>query len=104
MRKDIFEVIFMEKKENGKVNYSKIAKQYDCDPRTVKRYFYSRDSNPIQRKGRTIIRVTDGYEDIIERKYLESSAPAIAIFHFLKDNYDYKGSYSTIKSFTHNLK
>lgn len=104
MRKDIFEVIFMEKKENGKVNYSKIAKQYDCDPRTVKRYFYSRDSNPIQRKGRTIIRVIDGYEDIIERKYLESSAPAIAIFHFLKDNYDYKGSYSTIKSFTHNLK
>ncbi len=44
MRKDIFEVIFMEKKENEKVNYSKIAKQYDCNPRTVKRYFYSRDS------------------------------------------------------------
>lgn len=104
MRKDIFEVIFMEKKENEKVNYSKIAKRYDCDPRTVKRHFNSRDSNPTQRKSRKIIKVIDGYEEIIEKKYLNSNAPAIAIFKFLKDKYNHKGSYSTIKSYTHNLK
>ena len=39
MRKELFEVLYMEKKENGKVNFSKIARQYDCDPRIVKRCF-----------------------------------------------------------------
>ena len=104
MRKDIFEVLYMEKKENGKINYSKIAKQYDCDPRTVKRYFNERDSNPTIRKPRIIVKVIQGFEEIIEKKYVESGAPAIAIYNFLKEKYGYKGSYTSIKTFTHNLK
>ncbi|MBO4516555.1 IS21 family transposase [bacterium] len=104
MRKDIFEVLYMEKKENGKINYSKIAKQYNCDPRTVKRYYNERDSNPTIRKPRIIIKVIQGFEEIIEKKYVESGAPAIAIYNFLKERYGYKGSYTSIKTFTHNLK
>lgn len=104
MRKDIFEIIFMENKENGKINYSKIARQYDCDPRTVKRYFKSREKQPIVRKSRIIKKVTDGFENIIEEKYIEFNAPAIAIYHLLKEKYGYNGSYTTIKTFTHNLK
>lgn len=104
MRKDIFEVLYMEKKENGKINYSKIAKQYNCDPRTVKRYYNERDSNPTTRKPRIIVKVIQGFEEIIEKKYVESGAPAIAIYNFLKERYGYKGSYTSIKTFTHNLK
>ena len=104
MRKDIFEVLYMEKKENGKINYSKIAKQYNCDPRTVKRYYNERDSNPTIRKPRIIVKVIQGFEEIIEKKYVESGAPAIAIYNFLKEKYGYKGSYTSIKTFTHNLK
>ena len=104
MRKDIFEVLYMEKKENGKINYSKIAKQYNCDPRTVKRYYNERDSNPTIRKPRIIVKVIQGFEEIIEKKYVESGAPAIAIYNFLKERYGYKGSYTSIKTFTHNLK
>ena len=104
MRKDIFEVLYMEKKENGKINYSKIAKQYNCDPRTVRRYYNERDSNPTIRKPRIIVKVIQGFEEIIEKKYVESGAPAIAIYNFLKERYGYKGSYTSIKTFTHNLK
>ena len=104
MRTDIFEVIFMENKEKGRINYSKIAKQYDCDPRTVKRYFNARDENPTVRKPREIKRLTDGLEDIIEEKYVVHHAPAISIYNLLVERYKYKGSYTTIKSFTHELK
>ncbi len=104
MRTDIFEAIFMEIKNNGKINYSKIAKQYNCDPRTVKRYFNARDATPTIRKSRKITKVTNGLEDIIATKYLEYNAPAIAIYNLLKESYGYKGSYTTIKEFTHTLK
>ena len=56
-----FETIFMENKLKGKINYSKIAKQYDCDPRTVNRYFNARNENPTVRKSRKIKKVTDGF-------------------------------------------
>lgn len=56
-----FEAIFMENKLKGKINYSKIAKQYDCDPRTVNRYFNARNENPTVRKSRKIKKVTDGF-------------------------------------------
>ena len=104
MRTDIFEVIFMENKEKRRINYSKIAKQYDCDPRTVKRYFNARDENPTVRKPREIKRLTDGLEDIIEEKYVIHHAPAIAIYNLLVERYKFKGSYTTIKTYTHELK
>lgn len=104
MRKDVFEAVFMAKKENLKINCSKIARQYNCDARTVKRYLVERDNNPTVRKPRIITKVTDGYEEIIRKKYLEYNAPAIAIYNLLKENYGYKGSYTSIKSFTHKLK
>jgi len=104
MRTDIFEAIFMASKNNGKINCAEIARQYNCDVRTVRRYYNARDKNPTIRKPREIKKVTDGLESIIKEKYLDYKAPAIAIYHFLKEKYGYKGSYSTIKEFTHNLK
>ena len=104
MRKDIFEVIFMAKKNDSKINFAEIARQYGCDPRTVKRYFNARDQNPLVRKSRKLNKVTDGFEELIKDKYINHHAPAIAIFNLLKSNYGYKGSYTSIKTFTHQLK
>ncbi len=104
MRNDVFEAVFMAKKENLKVNYSAIARQFNCDTRTVKRYYEEMENNPTVRKPRVIVKVTDGYEEIITKKYLEYNAPAIAIYCLLKEKYGYKGSYTSIKNFTHKLK
>lgn len=104
MRKDICEAIFMAKRNDIKINYSKIARTYGCDPRTVKSYFERDETIPLKRKERIITKVTDGLEEIIKDKYLVDGAPAIAIYNFLKDRYKYNGSYSTIKRFTHSLK
>ena len=41
MRKDIFERMEFMKKENIEPNYAELARIYQCDYRTVKRYFKS---------------------------------------------------------------
>lgn len=104
MRLDIKEVLHLKKINNESINYAKIAKQYDCDYRTVKKYYNERDDNLPLRKPRDVAKVTDGFEEIIKEKYLIDKAPAISIYNLLKDKYGYKGSYTTIKTFTHKLK
>ena len=87
MRKDVFEVLQMDK-EIQKVNYAKIARCMNCDWRTVKRHFNARDQNlPKIRKKRFVKKVINGFEEIIKEKYLNDGAPAIAIYHLLKDKY-----------------
>lgn len=104
MRTDIREVAHVKKRNKEKIKYAPIARQYDCDYRTVKKYYNERDDTPKGRKPRVVNKKTDGFESIIKVKYLENKAPAIAIYNLLKDEYGYTGSYSTIKAYTHNLK
>jgi len=104
MRTDIREVAHVKKRNKEKIKYAPIARQYDCDYRTVKKYYNERDDTPTGRKPRVVNKKTDGFESIIKVKYLENKAPAIAIYNLLKDEYGYTGSYSTIKAYTHNLK
>lgn len=104
MRKDIFEAVFMETKNDEKINYSSVARQYNCDPRTVKRYFETRAENPTIRKPRVVKRKLDGFENIIEDKFLNHHAPATGIFNVLKQKYGYLGSYSNVKRYVHSLK
>lgn len=104
MRVDIKEVLHLMTLNNEKVNYSKIAKQYGCDYRTVKKYYNERDENKPLRIPREVPKLTDGFESIIKEKYLENHAPATAIYKLLKDKYGYKGSYTTIKRFVRKLK
>lgn len=104
MRTDVFEAIFMTKKEKGKINYSKIAKQYNCDWRTVKHYYEARDQNPTVRKSRNLVKVTDGFETLITQKFLVEQAPVIEIYNVLKKNYGYLGSYTTLKRYTKKIK
>ena len=104
MRTDIKEVAHVKKRNREKIKYAKIARQYGCDYRTVKKYYNERDDSHVGRKPRVVSKKVDGFELIIEEKYIKNKAPAIAIYNLLKDEYGYTGSYSTIKAYTHNLK
>lgn len=102
-RKDILERVKHLMKENSeiKVNCSKLARQLNCDRRTVSRYI------DITRSGkeasqREYPKKTDGFEHIIEEK-VKTTAPAIAIYNYLAKEHGYTGSYSTIKRYIHNL-
>ena len=50
MRKDVFEVIDSMIDKGEKINYSKIARQYDCDYRTVKKYYKERNGDYKKRR------------------------------------------------------
>ena len=104
MRKDLIGALFMIKKSETKVNYSSIARKYNCDSRTVKKYYLKKDNDIGIRKPRVIKKLTDGFESIIYEKCIKECAPTIAVFKVLKDNYGYKGSYSTLKYYVKNLK
>ena len=102
-RKDIFERVkyIMKEHPEMKVNCSKLARQLNCDRRTVSRYVELAKNGKKPAK-RVYQKKTDGFENIIEEK-VKTTAPAIAIYHYLVKNHGYTGSYSTIKRYIHNL-
>ena len=103
LRKDIFERVkyIMKEQPEMKVNCSKLERQLNCDRRTVSRYVELAKNGKKPTK-RVYQKKTDGFEKIIEEK-VKTTAPAIAIYHYLVKNHGYKGSYSTLKRYIHNL-
>ena len=103
LRKDIFERVkyIMKEQPEMKVNCSKLARQLNCDRRTVSRYVELAKNGKKPAK-RVYQKKTDGFENIIVEK-VKTTAPAIAIYHYLVKNHGYTGSYSTIKRYIHNL-
>ena len=103
LRKDIFERVkyMMKEQPEMKVNCSKLARQLNCDRRTVSRYVELAKNGKKPTK-RVYQKKTDGFEKIIEEK-VKTTAPAIAIYHYLVKSHGYKGSYSTLKRYIHNL-
>lgn len=104
MRLDLADYIAYMKKHSEKINYASVARQYNCDYRTVKRYFENDVKITRERKQRKVTKKTDGFEAIIEEKAFTYHAPAIAIFHLLQEKYNYTGSYTLIKNYIHSLK
>ena len=103
LRKDIFERVkyIMKEQPEMKVNCSKLERQLNCDRRTVSRYVELAKNGKKPTK-RVYQKKTDGFEKIIEEK-VKTTAPARAIYHYLVKNHGYKGSYSTLKRYIHNL-
>lgn len=105
MRNDVREAVHMAKRNGEKINYAAYARQYNCDYRTVKKYYHERDDTLItSRKPRKVVKKIDGFEEIIKEKSLKYNAPAIAIYNLLKNDYGFTGSYSTIKAYVHTIK
>lgn len=79
------------------LNYSRIARQYNCNRKTVRRFFENKGKIPIPRKKRAYNSILDSFKDIVVEKVDEGST-AISIYHFLKKK-GYIGSYATIRDF-----
>ncbi|MEE1285717.1 MAG: IS21 family transposase [Ruminobacter sp.] len=95
MRIDITQIVKVCVMNGIKPNYSKIARQYNCDPRTVKRYYLNQQQT--KRKPRTVTKVLDSFEATVINK-IDCGANAYAIYNFIK-NKGYKGGYTTVKNF-----
>ena len=103
LRKDIYERVkyIMKEQSEMKVNCSELARRLNCDRRTIKRYVELAKNGEKPSK-RVYQKKTDGFEHIIEEK-VKTTAPAIAIYHYLVKEHGYTGSYSTLKRYIHNL-
>jgi len=100
MRKDIYERMKLMQKDGIKPNYAKLAKQYNCDYRTIKRYFENDIPTPTKRVSKP--RLIDPFKTIIETKY-DEGCTASAIYHFIAKR-GYKGKYTAIKEYCHSIK
>ncbi|ECP7771544.1 IS21 family transposase [Listeria monocytogenes] len=81
-------------------NFAALAKQYNCDYRTVKRYYeagLTGDLDKLRERKPSVPPLLHGFEEIIRDK-LELNCSAASIFYFLGKK-DYKGSYTTIKRY-----
>ena len=66
MRKDIYERIRIMKKDNIKPNFSEMARIYNCDYRTIKKYYEGEYQGAIERKKKPS--KLDPYREIIKEK------------------------------------
>ncbi len=86
MRKDVLEGVLRHIMNDIQPNYAALAKQYNCDYRTVKRYYEAgRKGNIDQLKKRksSSSPLLSGFEEIIRDK-LELSCSASSIYYFIK--------------------
>lgn len=76
-----------------KPNFALLAREYNLDYRTVKRYYEGYDGKPSNhnKKSKLII-----YNDIIEEKLNLKGCKISSLYFFLKEECDYKGSYSNL--------
>lgn len=76
-----------------KPNFSALAKEYHLDYRTVKRYYEGYNGKPAHHNKRSKLLELD---NIIEEKMNLKGAKVSALYFFLQEKYDYKGSYSNL--------
>lgn len=92
---------------NIKPNFSALAKEYECDYRTVKKKYEQEKLRDLGIKIDKKIRnhLVDDYKDIIDYK-LETipGIKAMSIYYFLKTEKSYEGSYSTIRNYVNQNK
>ncbi len=103
LRKDIYEGVLPFIMTHTKPNYAALAKQYNCDYRTVKRYYEAGISNKLpllaQKNKKTLV---SDFEDIIADK-LALGCSSSAIYHFISKR-GYRGSARTLRRYCRNTK
>ncbi|EJD1770024.1 IS21 family transposase [Listeria monocytogenes] len=100
MRKDVLEGVLRHIMNEIHPNFAALAKQYNCDYRTVKRYYeagLTGDLDKHRERKPSVPPLLHGFEEIIRDK-LELNCSAASIFYFLGKK-GYKGSYTTIKRY-----
>lgn len=99
MRKDIYERMKIMRQEGVKPNYSEIARRWNCDYRTVKRYF-EQDVIPIRKI--TKPSKLDAFRTIIEEK-ANLGCTASSIYHFIKKK-GYEGGETILREFVRSIR
>jgi Transposase and inactivated derivatives len=100
MRKDVLEGVSLHIMSETKPNFALLAKQYDCDYRTVKRYYdlgLERKLDELTQKRRPKSTLLDDYKEIINDK-LTLGCTGMSIYYFICKK-GYKGSYITVKRY-----
>ena len=85
MRKDVYEGVRFFMINDIKPNFNELGRQYNCDPRTVKKYYLEGSENSVKKDKDKPKRPSklDPFKEIIDQK-LELNCSAMAIFKFLK--------------------
>ena len=76
-----------------KPNFSALAKEHRLDYRTVKRYYEGYDGKPAHHNKKSKLIELDS---IIEEKLSIKGVKVSALYFFLQEEYNYKGSYSNL--------
>lgn len=103
MRVDVMNYIKEELKISPKLNISSIARRFNCNRRTVKKYIESGGDKPIPKV--PLIRrasLLDDYKELIKSKYT-LGCTAWSIYEFIKKQ-GYKGKYGLVKNFCNQYK
>jgi len=100
MRKDIKEYMNRIRKEGIKPNFSRIARRFNCDYRTAKKYYEEEliEKKEKPKRGSKL----DGYRETIKEK-LEYEAPASEILRFIQKQ-GYEGKYTILREYCKELK
>lgn len=99
MRKDILESITEHLMTGIKPNFADIARRYNCDYRTVKRYYDLGKEKTLEEasKRRVPPSLIENYKSIIEDK-LKLGCSVRSIYYFIQLK-GYQGSYTTVKRY-----
>ncbi len=89
-----------------KPNYAELGRQYNCDPRTVKKYYEAGKENELERlKKRQQNKKAsklDPFKEIIDKK-IELGCTAMAIFKYIEKK-GYEGKYTILREYCKNKK
>lgn len=99
MRKDIYKRMKIMKQGETKPNYAEIARRWDCDYRTVKRYF---EQDVVPTRKITKPSKLDPYRTIIKAK-VDLGCTGSSIYHFIKKK-GYDGKYSILRDYVRSIK
>jgi transposase len=104
LRKDVYEGVRFFMINDIKPNFNELGRQYNCDPRTVKKYYLEGSENSVKKDKDKPKRPSklDPFKEIIDQK-LELNCSAMAIFKFLK-KIGYQGGYTIVKDYCRNKK
>ncbi|MDE3372598.1 IS21 family transposase [Staphylococcus aureus] len=106
MRHDIYKGVLFYIMKGIKPNYAELGRQYNCDPRTVKKYYEAGKENELERlKKRQQNKKAsklDPFKEIINKK-IELGCTAMAIFKYIEKK-GYEGKYTILREYCKNKK
>lgn len=85
--------ITIMKTMNIKPNFASLAREYNLDYRTVKRYYDGYDGKPAHHNKKSNLEV---FDEVIREKMDLKGAKVSSLFFFLQEEYNYEGSYSNL--------